>query len=388
MATETSKERERQVDFSLLGGPLHRLGCRVGLVRGGTNTVALGLVLGVLPWTILVLLAVIGGVSGQIFSLSVIGGHVRLLLVIPLFFLCESLLDPRAKAFVRVIVHSEVVPDAEVPRLNAEIARIARWKDSWLPEALCLLAAVLMSVDAPQLSLPGTTAVYDPSKAGAAALWYWLVCLPMFRFLAFRWIWRLLLWWYFLWRVSRLKLNLIPTHPDGVAGLGYLEVVHAEFATLIFAISAAAAAAFAEGLVAGSLSFTALYPAVALIVVIDAAMFLGPLCIFTPKLWLSRVTGLDTYMDFASRYVIAFDKKWLGKGSAHREDLLGTNDLQSLADLTKSLRVVTEMRLVPASHRLALIVAAAALLPILPLLLLQYPVAELADKLFKMVFSF
>jgi len=32
--------------FSLLGGPLHGLGCRLGLVRGGTNTVALGLALG------------------------------------------------------------------------------------------------------------------------------------------------------------------------------------------------------------------------------------------------------------------------------------------------------------------------------------------------------
>jgi hypothetical protein len=40
------EKREGLEDFSLLWGPLHRLGCRLGLVSGGTNTVALGLVLG------------------------------------------------------------------------------------------------------------------------------------------------------------------------------------------------------------------------------------------------------------------------------------------------------------------------------------------------------
>jgi len=81
------EEREGLKDFSLLGGPLHRLGCRLGLVRGGTNTVALGLALGALLWTVLVALALIEGVGHRLFSLSVIGAHVRLLVVIPLFFL-------------------------------------------------------------------------------------------------------------------------------------------------------------------------------------------------------------------------------------------------------------------------------------------------------------
>jgi hypothetical protein len=91
------EERGRFEEFSLLGGPLHRLGRRVGLVRGGTNTVALGLALGLVLWTVLVALAFFEGVSQQLFSLSVIGGHVRLLVVIPLFFICESVLEKTMK---------------------------------------------------------------------------------------------------------------------------------------------------------------------------------------------------------------------------------------------------------------------------------------------------
>ena len=82
--------------FSLLGGPLHRLGCRLGLVREETNTILLGLAPGLLTWGVLVLLTLLQGVGAKVFSLSVIGGHVRLLVVIPLFFICETAFGSRA----------------------------------------------------------------------------------------------------------------------------------------------------------------------------------------------------------------------------------------------------------------------------------------------------
>jgi hypothetical protein len=61
-------EAENPEDFSLLGGPLHRLGWRLGLIRGRTNTVALGLVLGLLAWFILLVLASIQGTTLRLFA--------------------------------------------------------------------------------------------------------------------------------------------------------------------------------------------------------------------------------------------------------------------------------------------------------------------------------
>lgn len=372
--------------FSLLGGPLHRLGCRFGLVRGRAGTIPLGLALGWVPWLVLVALAFIDGIGQQIFSLSMIGGHVRLLLVIPLFFLCESILDPRLPSFVRTIVDSGVVPREELPALESEMARIARWKDAWLAEAICLLAAVLLSLIGPQLALSGSTAILDPNRAlsdlNLAGQWYWIVCLTLFRFLMFRWLWRLGLWCYFLWRVSRLKLDLVPTHPDYAAGLGYLEVVHAQFTPLIFGLSALQSASFAEEISAGSMAFEAIFPAIVVILAVDAVLFLAPLFIFSTKLWACRIKGLSDYMAFASRYVNGFDRKWLGNSPTSQEPLLGTADLQSLADLGNSIDVVRNMRWVPISLRLVKDIVLAALLPLMPLLLLKYPAAELAAKFF------
>jgi hypothetical protein len=188
------------------------------------------------------------------------------------------------------------------------------------------------------------------------------------------------LWWYFLWCVSRAPLRLLPIHPDGAAGLGYLEAVHAQFTPLVMATSATLSASFAEELTAGTMSFPAVYPAAALMLVVEAALFLGPLLVFFPALWACRTKGLSDYMEFAERYVRGFDRKWLGGGVAPEEPLLGTPDLQSLAALGHSIGIVRGMRLVPWSSHLVGELAIAALLPMLPLFLIRYPIAELFEK--------
>ena len=381
------EKREGLEEFSLLGGPLHRLGCRLGLVRGGTNTVALGLVLGAFPWIILLALALVEGLGHVLFSIGAIGGHVRLLVAIPLLFMCETFIDPQFTTFVRGIVRSQVVPATVRPALQSEIARITRWKDSWLPEAFFLLAAVALALTLQAENffdyLSGLAVGSSPRLLGETSWtrqWYWMVCIPLFRFLMLRWFWRLALWCFFLWRVSRLELRLVPTHPDRAGGLGFLEVVHSEFTPLVLAISATQAASLAQDIASGKLTFDAIYPGVAIVLLVDAVLFVGPLLILFRKLWRSKVKGLNEYGALAERYVSEFDRKWLGADPAPGEPLLGTSDIQSLADLSNSFSIVREMRLVPVSPIMLMSLAGAALLPLLPLVLFKYPIADLLGK--------
>jgi hypothetical protein len=383
---------EGPADFSLLGGPLYRLGSRLRLVRARTNTIALGLVLGVVPWIVLVTLALFEGFGQALFSMEAIGAHVRLLVAIPLFFLCETLIDPQFAGFVRDIVRSQVVPESERPALDSWIVRVARWRDAWLPEVILLLLAVLVGLEVPAQNLfaylPGHT---EGSVAGVVGEttwtnhWYWMVCMTLFRFLLLRWLWRLALWCFFLWRVSRLKLRLVPTHPDHAGGLGFLEFVHMGFAPLILAISAVQSASLAQDLAWGRMMFDAIYPSVALVLIADAVLFLGPLCIFSGKLWKCRIKGTRDYGTLGERYVKAFEKKWLGASPAPEESLLGTDDIQSLADLSTSVDIIRDMRTVPVSLDMLIYMAGAALLPLLPLGLFKYPLADLLEKFLGML---
>jgi len=380
------KEDDKIQEFSLFGGLLQWLGCRLGLVREKTNTFWLGVALGLLAWGVLMLLGLLQGVGHKMFSLAVIGVHVRLLVAIPLFFLCETWVIPRMAEFVRNIVSSGMVPETELPALASDIRRVGRIKDSWLAEVLILLAAFMLPMI---ISMPGRTGDWELtaklSEGGHAWVygWYLGFCLPLFRFLMLRWLWHLGLWWYFLWRVEKLKLRLIPTHPDSAAGLGYLEVVQEHFVPLAVATSAVLSASFAEDISSQTMAFDALYRSIPIVLLLNAVLFIGPLFIFSPKLWICRITGLNEYMVMAHHYVNAFDRKWIRDEKATGESQLGTPDMQSLADLTNSVNVVRHMRWVPASRRLIMVVAASAILPLLPLFLFKYPATELVEKLFR-----
>ena len=137
-----------------------------------------------------------------------------------------------------------------------------------------------------------------------------------------------------------------------------------------------------EEISAHSMEFGAIYPPIMLVLIVDAVLFLGPLFIFSSKLWACKVKALSEYMEFSAQYVKDFDSKWLHNKIPAKEPLLGTPDLQSLADLNNSISVVRNMRWVPMSMPLLVTLLSAALVPMLPLLLLQYPITALAEKFF------
>jgi hypothetical protein len=368
--------------FSLLGGPFQRLGARCGLVRGD-NTVGLGLALGWLSWLILAALAVAEGQASPFFSLMAVAVHARLLLAVPLFFVAETALDAKLREFLALLVRAGIAGQKALPELAAEAARLSRWENSWAPDAASLAAAVALTLLGPHAGLP---VEFETGRALSAAklagFWYWGFCLPLFRFLMFRWLWRILLWWSLLWRMTKMDLDLSPAHPDRAAGLGYLEIVHTRFAPLALAISIVISAALAEEIASGEATLGELIPALLATFLANCALFLAPPCVFALKLRAVQERGLRDYTVLGARYVHAFEKKWLAGGSGD-EPLLGSGDIQSLADLVNSVEAVRKMRLAPVGVRLVASIGAAAALPILPLLLFDYPLADLLSLLVK-----
>src|SRR5262245_12971675 len=322
------------------------------------------------------------GLTDRLFSMSLIGAHARLLLAIPLFFIGETWVVPRMAAFAGTIRRSGVVPPGAWPALDSEVARTRRMANWWWPEAVCLLVAILMEVAGWRLQTYGETGTLDPARTSLSFLTYFLAGLTLFRFLVFRWVWKLALWCRFLWRVSRLDLHLIAGHPDREGGLGALEIVHERFTPLIVALSIIECASLAESISTGTLAVGAVYPTLALLLLLDGALFLGPLLVFTDKLWARRTKGVERYADLAARYVTAFEAKWTGDGTPDDSTLLGTADVQSLADLGNAFTVVKGMRWITVGPRLLTTMTIAAVVPLTPLLLFRYPIAELAQKFF------
>ena len=97
----------------------------------------------------------------------------------------------------------------------------------------------------------------------------------------------------------------------------------------------------------------------------------------------AKRTGLREYGIIASRYVSEFDRKWVRGGAADDEQLIGSGDIQSLADLGNSFQVIRDMLPFPFRIKDTVIeLVVITLIPVLPLVLTMIPLEELITKLF------
>jgi hypothetical protein len=139
--------------------------------------------------------------------------------------------------------------------------------------------------------------------------WYSFIGLPLYQFVFFRWIWRVILWWRFLWQFSRLNLRLLPTHPDRAGGLGILEMGQSSFVFLVFPMSAILAANLADEKIREVLTLASFTPTIAVYLVLSLLFVVGPLLIFASKLIRAKRRGLVEYGDLADVLFGAFQEK-------------------------------------------------------------------------------
>jgi hypothetical protein len=128
------------------------------------------------------------------------------------------------------------------------------------------------------------------------------VSLPLFQFLLWRWCARLSIWWMSLWRLARLNLQLMPTHPDLAGGLGALGVAHMALCPHGFSASAVAVATFAEQILFGGADIKAYVLPLTGTVLGCTVVFLLPLTFFLPRLVAAKQRGLLEYGVLAMGY--------------------------------------------------------------------------------------
>jgi hypothetical protein len=386
-------------DFSLvLGGPLFQLLRRAHMSDDAMMMVRKRIiVISLFAWLPLLLISalegqLLGGRAVVPFLLDM-EVHIRYLVALPLLIGAELVVHRRMRSLVKQFLERCLVPEGASERFEAAIASAFRLRNSVLAELL-LVALVygvgILIVWRHYLALETTTWYATPSSDGPklslAGMWYGYVSLPIFQFLLCRWYFRLFIWARFLWQVSRIELSLVPTHPDRVGGLGFLSNTAYAFGLLVLAHGTLLSGQLANRIFylgAGLLDFKA---EIAICVVFVLGMVLGPLLVFAPQLAQAKRTGLREYGTLAERYVREFDEKWLRGGAPADEVLVGSGDIQSLADLGNTFEVVRTMRLVPVTREMIIRLAAVTLAPIAPLALTMMPLEELLKRLFGILF--
>jgi hypothetical protein len=383
-AASASDELHLWNHFSLVeGGPLYRLARTAGLTGGAVGLIRIGLALSFFTWLPLAGLTLIPHAPQSASSVPFIlsfGTHARLLVAIPLMFLAEAVFDARIRQALRLLVESRLVPDRQRTVFNGILQDATRLRDAWHVEATVLvltLGLLLWGVRADlSIAIPSWRTAVDGHRT-AAGSWYGLVAIPVFQFLFWRWCARLLVWCYLLWRIGRLDLQLIPTHPDLAGGLGGFGVAHVALAPIGISSSAILAGTLAERILyAGARVQDSTITLVGMVAAITFVL-IAPLLRFSFRLIQVRQRGLIDYGALSTRYVRAFDAKWIRQDPPPEEPLLGSADVQSLADLSNSFEVIGRMRFLPMSLNQFLVIVLLTALPLAPLVLFVVPFDEL-----------
>lgn len=397
MSTAIANESELYIER---GGPAYRLMQRIGLIRGEDPSIRRRIVAFLaIMWIPLFVLAFWEGVAlGPTPKESLLldfAAFARFFIAVPLLFVAEVTIGPRVTAAGLHFVRAGLVRPEDYPAFAQAIRRLTRWRESLWAEIVLLVLALVGAWTLTAETVYGgdatcwhsaTIATDQGSRLLLVGLWYHLIVVPLIQFFMYRWLWRFIIWVRFLHDVSRLNLDLVPTHADGAGGLGFLGTTHTAFGILAFGLSSVLSAAAAFVIVFDGVGIDAFKIHFIAILVASEVFFLGPLVIFCPALIRARQAGLRQYSLLVLRYNRAFHEKWIDGKVVESEPLLGSADIQSLADLGNSFEFIRVMRVVPFTVRVILQLAVVTILPALPLLLLVMPIEQILDLVTKAVF--
>jgi hypothetical protein len=375
------------------GGPGTGVMKRLRMIRPemGRGSLRTALILAVLTWLPLLLLSVVDGVAFGHVKMPFVRdlfAHVRFLFTVPVLVLAEIPIGDRTRAVIRHLIEAPLVSEKDLPRFERIVIDTMRMRDSRAAGLVILgLSYFLTYMVLSGLSFLGDS-IWFRRGSGAgltiAGYWYAFVSLPVYQFLIFRWVYRIVVWTRVMRKVAQLKLLLTPIHPDLAGGLGFLGKAMLPFGLILLGLSAAISGAIGSRVLFEGARFEDFQWSYLALIVLGLVVIAAPLLVFTPTLLRLKQQGLMEYASAASRHTQVFQRK-VEQASAAEGALPDLSGIQSLQGLSNSFERIKKLRAIPIEPSDFIIMAFLAVVPGLPLLATVVDLENLARSLFKMV---
>jgi hypothetical protein len=228
-SAETPQDIEIDHKISLVrGGPFYRAQKAIRLLDANRWNLGRRITLAIVVcWVPLVLITLFLNPHATKGLLSDYPVNVRMLIAIPILLGGQILMENVFRKIVRHIGEAGLLTPSDMERLDRTLVTLIRLRDSAIPEAIIVLIIffhVLTQIHSQlAIALPWAVTGTEASAHITPAGWYYCVVSQLFyQFLLFVSIWKWTLWTAFLFRLSKLDLQIVPTHPDKHGGLGFL----------------------------------------------------------------------------------------------------------------------------------------------------------------------
>lgn len=378
------------------GGRIHDAMVRFGLPESPRGMLLRLAILVVVGWLPLVLLAAGDGLVFGRSALALFGDFgpwVRFFFVAPVMILAEPVADRVLDSVVRLIGLSGLVPAERQDAFDRLVTRTQRAATSDTADLLMLVLALvvphILTASISRQVGQGTAWIGSVENGmltlTAAGRWYTWVSLPVIEFLLLRWLWRSLAWWWFLWRVARLPLDVVAAHPDRAGGLGFLAYAPNAFLPVFVALSALGAVGIAADIRINGSHLAEVKGVIIALIVLEIVILIVPQLFFLPLLSRTKRDALMRYGVAGARMARRFERQWTHAPLKVEEELIDSSHPSAMIDYAGTYQVVESLRPTIFSLRelVRLLLPIAA--PFAPLLLFEYSVKDILARVMQLV---
>jgi hypothetical protein len=391
---DAEEPKDRDLALSLVrDDPPFRVMRRLGLIPAkglgtGRRAVFFALIawLPVAAWALLTRHALSTAVGEPLFEHF--GVHVRCLIAIPLLILAQGLAHRTTRQLLPWFVRSGVIPESRENQLRAVVESIRRLRGAvrpWIVIAALVIAWTAVGSFASRSDELNWAVEGSATDAhlGFGGWWFLLVARPIYIALVLSWLWQLVLLTLLFRRIAAVGLELVPTHPDRLGGLAFVERFEMMFSPVVLALSAVMAAHLAHEVVYHDLPIASLKgPALAFIVLV-LLVFLAPLLVFTGPLAGAKRRALFRYGALVGRHGALVRKRWILGEEIGDEEILQAPELGPVADTVSLYQAVRQMRPFAIGKPALMAIALPAIFPLLLVAMIKVPIRQVLGKLLK-----
>lgn len=320
------------------------------------------------------------------------GVHARFLLAVPLFILSEGIAHQLSTTLIPYFLTSGLVRASQKQdfvNIIGDMIRLRNRSLTWVVIGAIIISWTMLSsmAEGPELAHEVNWASEGGTgHLGFGGWWFIYVSRPIFVAFMAAWLWRLILLFILLKRIARLDLDIVPSHPDGAGGLGFLERFPKAFSLFAFAVSAVLSSHLAHQVMYHGADVQSFKTTLTVFLVALVGICLAPLLTFLGPLVIAKRRALLEYGALVGDHGRLVRRRWILKETGADDPILHTEELGPVADTLSLYQAVSNMRIVPIGRASLLAIAVPVLIPIAVLFSIQIPVRDVLMRIVTTLF--
>ena len=378
--------------YSLIqGGPIHRLLVKLRLDQPRWK---LALIILSIVWLPLFIITALNGTLYNGPRLSFLEDYAmqgRLLIGIPMMILIKNVVYRKIPLVLQYVTEVLMHPIDREQFMHGALQKAKSRTDSGWREIILLVLVIVIAIS----PIKAATILENRSGPGSwltspkdgqqllslAGYWVRYISIPIFQYFLLGWLWRYAAWVMLLFRISRIKLKLQPTHPDSSGGLEIILLAQRNFNLLFVVLGLVISSALTAKMVYDGVSFEMIRVQMTGFIILSIILLLFPLLFFIKQLIDCKNRGKFELSKAGINLSHKFEEGWVKP--LRQEDRIAEVGVDSSihVDYYSIYVFLQQFHILPVTFSDVLVLGLMLFAPFIPIFFIYFSITDLLQKL-------